>query len=223
MKQQWTRLATRFDALSLRERRLVAAAVVGGILLVGFTLFIDPGLARNRSLGQNIERQTAEALALEGQIAALEPQFRADPDAGAKRRIAELEASLQEAEQRLKTAESGLVPPERMPRVLEAVLARHPALRLVSLKTLKPAGVLGGDARDEAIKVPVSAFGLYRHGVEIRLEGSFADLLAYVADLERAQPGLLWGEARLDAEEHPRDVLSVVIYTLSSDKAWLAI
>ena len=42
LQAQWKKLGTRFDAFSQRERALLAAAVVGGVLLIGFTLLIDP-------------------------------------------------------------------------------------------------------------------------------------------------------------------------------------
>lgn len=226
MKALWLSLAGRFNRFSLRERRLLALALVGGILLIGFTLFIDPGLARTRSLRQSIDRQTTELAGFQAQLAALDQQLQADPDAARKAEIAQLEVKLTELAQRLQAAENGLLPPERMNALLETILRRHPGLRLVSLKTLKPVGILsaaakGADKADAAAKG--QDFDIYRHGVEVRLEGSFAELQAYVADLEKDQPGLLWGEIRLGAEEYPRNLLTVVVFTLSSDKAWLAI
>ena len=44
MKASWLALAARYDALQLRERWLVAAAVLGGILLIGYSLFVDPAM-----------------------------------------------------------------------------------------------------------------------------------------------------------------------------------
>lgn len=224
MKARWQKLAARFEALSRRERALVAAALVGGTLLVGFVLLIDPVAARNKSMRQGIERQSAELAGLQSQLAALENQLRADPDAARKQQIQDLAVSLQDLGKRLRAAENGLVPPERMNSLLEAMLRRHPGLRLVSLKTLKPTGILGVPAAADG--KPESAAGsleIYRHGVELRLEGSFGDLQAYVEQLEKEQPRLLWGEMALRVEEHPRAMLTLVIYTLSAEKAWLAI
>lgn len=224
MKASWQKLAARFEALSRRERTLVAAALVGGTLLVGFVLAVDPVAVRNKNMRQGIERQSAELAGLQSQLAALENQLRVDPDAARKQQIQDLNAALQDLGKRLRAAESGLVPPERMNSLLEAMLRRHPGLRLVSLKTLKPASILGVQAA--AGGTPESGAGsleIYRHGVELRLEGSFGDLQAYVEQLEKEQPRLLWGEMALRVEEHPRAMLTLVIYTLSAEKAWLAI
>ena len=225
MKALWQRLASRFDAYSLRERALVALALIGGTLLVGLSAFVDPVSTRNRVARQNIERQVSELAAAQAQLTTLEAQVRNDPDAARKAEIQNLQNNLQQLGQRLQAAESGLLPPERMNAVLESLLKRHPGVHLASLKTLKPVSIFPatpakGDGKAEP---PARDFDIYRHGVEIRLEGSYNDLHAYLANLDQEQKKLLWGEARLSVEEHPRALLTVVLYTLSSDKAWLAL
>ena len=67
------------------------------------------------------------------------------------------------------------------------------------------------------------AFDLYRHGVELKLEGSFTELHAYLSALERQEKRLLWGALRFEVQEHPRSRLTLLIYTLSTDKAWLTL
>ena len=44
MKAQWLKLAARFDAMQLRERWLVVAAILGGIVMIGYSLIIDPAI-----------------------------------------------------------------------------------------------------------------------------------------------------------------------------------
>jgi MSHA biogenesis protein MshJ len=69
---------------------------------------------------------------------------------------------------------------------------------------------------------PVVNAELYRHGVELAVEGSYADLMSYLAALE-ALPGprLLWGGVKLKVEHHPTVQLSLTVYTLSLNRAWL--
>lgn len=63
---------------------------------------------------------------------------------------------------------------------------------------------------------------LYRHGVEITVEGNYGDLMNYLASLENLPgPRLLWGGMRLKVEHHPAVQLSLTVYTLSLDRAWL--
>lgn len=221
----WKRFAARFDALSLRERRLIALAMTGGVLLIGYSALVDPVLAANRTLRSGIERQAADLAGLQSQLAGLEAQAQKDPNAALKADIAQQRARLQALAERLQTSEGALVPPERMNAVLENLLKRHPGLRLISLKTLKPSGILAGRQAKTDNSNPQTplAFDLYRHGVEIRMEGSFADQYAYLVELERSQPGLLWENVRLQVGEHPKNEMTLVVYTLSPEKAWLAL
>ena len=64
---------------------------------------------------------------------------------------------------------------------------------------------------------------LYRHGVELVLEGGFNDLLAYLLAAEALPQRMLWGSVSLKVEQHPRSVLTLRVYTLSRDRHWLEI
>ncbi len=64
---------------------------------------------------------------------------------------------------------------------------------------------------------------LYRHGVQITVEGSFADLLTYVQALEAMPQRMLWGDVSFKVEQYPRAALSLQLYTISRDRHWLEI
>jgi len=97
-------------------------------------------------------------------------------------------------------------------------------VRVIGLKTLAPQDLRGAVAAAPATSAPAAAPGpaLYRHGVEITVEGPYADLMGYLAALE-ALPGpkLLWGGVKLKVERHPAVQLSFTVYTLSLDRAWI--
>lgn len=225
LKQQWEKLAVRFNAYSQRERTLLAAAVIGGVLLIGFSLLIDPNLTRARIAERLAQQQKNDVLGVEAQLQSLKAQLQVDPDAGRKAEIEKLRNELQRVESAVRNLEGGLVAPEKMNVVLERLLAGNSNLRLLSLKSLAPVNLAdAGKASDEDGKIaPSSMLALYRHGVEVRLEGTYADLHGWLSQLENTQEKILWGDVRLQVTEHPRSVLSLVIFTLSTDKAWLAI
>jgi MSHA biogenesis protein MshJ len=228
LSTQWKQLGARFDAYSQRERALLAAALILGTLLLGNSLLVDPNFARAKIAQRLGEQQAMEATSLESQITVTKAQLQVDPDAGRKAEIVRLKAALATVENNLKALEGSLVPPEQMNSLLEQLLASNTRLRLVSLKSLAPINLAAAGKTEEAAKLPLPAaqtkeLGLYKHGVEIRLEGSYADLYAWMSQLESTQRKLLWGDVRFTVVEHPRSVLSLTVYTLSTDKAWLAI
>ena len=142
-----------------------------------------------------------------------------------------MKTKLGELAARFAVMENSLVPPERMPNLLEALIGRNSGLRLISLRTLPVTPVLdkgaakapeGALPADKPVEAPPAA-GLYKHGVEIRLEGGYQELAAYLARLEKSPQKLLWSSASLSADKHPKLVLTLTVFTLSLDRTWLIV
>ena len=225
ISQQWNALNRKYAALSRRERLLVALALVLGPLLIINALFVDPQWSRNKAMQNSIATQSAALVAMQTQAASLQQEMSVDPDAGKKAELAALVAQRGEMDGQLRQVGSALVRPEEMNVLLEGLLMRHSGLRLVSLKTLAPQGVLREkEPIKEADGKPVErAFDLYRHGVEIRVEGSFGQLQDYLAQLEKLPQRLLWEQLSYRVIDYPRSEMSLTVYTLSSDKTWLTL
>lgn len=227
IRQRWQHLLARYDALSRRERGLVAAAVVGGVLLIGNALFIDLPLARASVQTRQMAAERNELATLQAQLASLQRDLR-DPNEENRQRLAAIGNEMQGLRAELLRHEQQLVPPREIPGLLERLLTRHAALRLVSLKTLP--GRLANAPEDSAAAAPSGepaargkgTIEVWRHGVEIRLRGSYADLSDYVADLESLPQRLVWGEATLSAD-YPKSELQLKLYSYSLDRAWLSL
>jgi MSHA biogenesis protein MshJ len=65
--------------------------------------------------------------------------------------------------------------------------------------------------------------GVFKHGVQITLQGSYGDMYEYLARLEKLPWHMFWSRASLSASDYPHLTLTVTIYTLSLDKAWLVV
>lgn len=216
MKALWQKIAARYDALQRRERWLVALAVPAGIVLIGFAAFIDPALRRTQLAERNAAAQQAQMAAVQAQMAALQAPER-NPDVAARAELANLKKQLDELAVRLRALEVSLVPPEQMAGLLEDMIGKRSGLRLLSLKTLAAAPFIEKKESEE------KTAGLYKHGVEIRLEGSYGELAAYLERLEKSRMKLLWSSVALTADKHPRLVLTLTVYSLSLDKTWLVV
>lgn len=225
LRQFWNRLNARYAALTRRERVLVALAVVMGPLLIGNALLLSPQQARVKGLENGIAAQAASATQLQVEVGNLQQELNTDPNAGRKAELAALNVERERQDEQLRQFSSVLVRPEEMNGLLERLLMKNGGLRLVSLKTLAPQSVLEhGEASKESDGKPLErSFDLYRHGVEIRLEGSYGQIQAYLAQLEKLQHRLLWGQLSYRVIEHPKAELTLTVYTLSPDKAWLAL
>jgi MSHA biogenesis protein MshJ len=227
MKALAGKLAQRYDALQLRERWLVAAAILGAIVLVGHGLFVAPAQTRARLAERSLSEQQVQLSALNAQMLAMQSPNQ-DPNVAARAELDSLKKQLAEQAARIALMESALVPPHQMAGLLEEMIGRRSGLRLLSLKTLPVAAALEKKAVAGAAEsgkpgvVPTKATdGLFKHGVEITLEGSYQELAAYLERLEQAKPKLLWSGVSLSADKHPRLVLTLTAYSLSLERAWL--
>lgn len=231
-KERWVAIAARFNGYSQRERALLAAATIGGVFMLGMTLLIDPNFVRSRAAVQQIAQATQDLGTTRVQLQSLRSQLQIDPDAAKRAEVATLQKELATVDAALKNLETGLVAPEQMNSVLERLLSRNAQVKLISFKSLTPVnlaagisdGSKGADASKVAEAMPSAGLpGLYRHGVELRLEGRYADLLAWVSQLESSQQKVLWGDVRFSVTEYPQAVLTLTVYTLNMERSWLEI
>jgi MSHA biogenesis protein MshJ len=229
----WQKYAGQIDALAERERVMVFIAALAVVVFIGYSLFIDPAMARRKALALQMAQQQTEMQGLQMQIAELEKR-RANPEAANLAQRDDLKRRIAALDDALKGKQQGLVPAQKMQAVLQDVLARNPRLQIVSLRTLPVTPLVERPAKDDktdgappaaanAGKLMAGDGGIFKHGVQITLRGSYADLHDYLARLEKLPWRMFWSRASLNAEDYPRLVLTVTIYTLSLDKAWLEV
>ena len=234
LKDRWQAWSARFAALQQREKIMVIGAIGVAILFGGFTLWIEPGQLQTTRLKKTLDQQQAEQTQLSTQLTALAAQ-NTDPNAANREALQKLRDQLSGTDRDLKTFDRTLVAPTQAPALLQTLLARHRGLKMVSLATQAPQPLIAppvskepaekvkpDKARtDEAQQMPGG--NIYKHGIEIKVAGSYPDLLAYVADLEASPQKLLWGDMRLAVTNHPISELTLTVYTLSLDATWLVV
>lgn len=227
---KWRQWADAFLIRPRRERATLAAALVfgGGFLLFNFA--IDPALRATQAAHAEAAAARAEQTVLQAQLA----QLKAMPDADAanRQKLVRLKDELNTLNARLAGFEQGMVPPARMRDFLRDLLARNRGVELLELKTLPPQPVAApARAVSDAAAATVAAPGetpaqdasavIWQHGIELKLAGSYNDLLNTLAELESMRERLLWNSAGLTVEKYPRNILVLRVYTLSLDQNWL--
>lgn len=221
VSKHWQQLEKKYAALSLRERAMVALAILAAVVYLGNALWVGPIFARAENFARQTKQQEKELLELQSQLDMLQAKIAVDPNAALKKSLAEVGQQTAAVDARLREFESSLVPPERMGAVLGNLLRQVKGVRLLSLKTLPAEALLGGGkgAQDE----PAPAVNMFKHGFELKIEGNYLDLMAYVAELEKQPQQLLWQRASLTVPEYPTAQLTLTFFSLSLDKDWLAL
>lgn len=221
----WAKYVAWFGARAPRERLILAAATVFGILFVGFNFFVEPALLRAKKANRGIAEANNAIPALEQALAGLNSAAN-DPDARLRKEQEQLAATWAEQAQRFAVIERRAVPAKAMPAMLENLVGRSPGLQLVALRTLPAEPLLkprpaSPDSKEPPPEPPKT--NLYRHSVELKVSGNYLALLDYLARLEREAPGLGWSHLSVDTARYPQSVLSVTVQTLSLDSAWLTL
>ncbi len=244
MKQAWARYSHWFNALKPRERNLVVVAVLALAGFVPYSLAIEPQLRESRRLSAQIETQGKLLASIRSDVAALAAS-NVDPDSANRERVAQLTRQLRTLDEGMRATQKGLVPADQMAKMLESLLDRNRGLRIVALRTLPPAPLLDrpaaapGQSDATTNSAPPSAgtpapgakaaqgqgtgAGIYRHGVELVLQGGYAELSAYLEQIERLPTQVFWSKAVLDAEAYPRVTLTLSIFTIGLEAAWLSV
>jgi len=225
VKEQWRQLVARFEALQTRERALVLAAAVFGTALVYDALVLQPLEARKKRLTQQVAESRQNIKATDHMVRAQETIV--DPSAVKRSYREALVKQLAEIDQGMQGLQRGLVPPERMAKVLEDMLAGSRGLQVMSLRTL-PAHRVETPGATPPVKgaKPSPAAPertVYEHSFEIALQGSYADLHEYLARLEKLPWRMFWGRLSVDTDHHPVLRVTLRVQTLSLSKAWLIV
>ena len=231
MKKQWQIISTRIDALTLRERAILFAGAAGLIIFLVFFFSLNPNYVKQRAMLQQIAQQQDKMNQIDAEILQTIEANTLDPDAAERARLVKVRADAQSLSESLTAMQEGMVAPERMTGMLEQILRTHRGLRLTSLRTLgdslpDPAPVSGAPVvvaagAPAAAATPAVAQLLHRHGVELVVQGNYADLVSYMAALENMQGRIFWGGAALKADTYPNATLSLTVYTINLDKKWL--
>lgn len=227
LRERVEKIAARVDALSLRERVLIFAAVAFLVTSLIDSLVLSPLLDKQRKLSTQVVQQQEKMKEIQAQITALLQARDQDANSPQRERIRVLRQQIADGEVYLKERRDRLVPPEKMAGLLQQVLRKNGSLQLVALSTLpvtpwieQPADMAEASS---AVQQAVAEGQIYKHGVRITVRGGYMDLLQYVSALEKLPTQMIWSEAKMSVVQYPAAELTLTLYTLSLDKTWLQI
>jgi MSHA biogenesis protein MshJ len=226
--------AQRLDALTRRERLMAFTAGAVLILFTAYQLGIGPALERGKQMAVRIADQKNQIAAAAAQKVELERALKQDPDAAVRERVTAKRRQIAEIDSQLSRLQRTLVPPQRMCAVLEQLVGNDRRVRIVRLRNLPAAPLVekdGGQASPAATtagpatpapEAQADNRHVYKHGVQVVVEGAYLDLLDYVARLEKQPWQVYWGRTVMTAD-YPKAQVELTLYTLSLDKAWLVV
>ena len=206
MLAQFQPYIDRIDALSLRERVLSFLAVCVVLVAIADNVLIEPTIARQKQVSAQIERQRGEIAAMQDKLKANVDAQSADKSGERRKELDQLVQELAALDRQIDERQRDLVPPDRMVTLLRDLLRRNRAVQIQSLRSLEPAAI----------------GGMFQHGVELVLTGSYLDVLSYLVSVEKLPARIFWGGISISGG-YPTVNVKLTLHTLSLNRSWLAI
>lgn len=211
LKAQWQAWADKLAALSQRERVLI---MLTGVVLVGSIAtygWLDAAVVRLEQdrLALSSAQRDLEIMDLENQ--GKQARLARDPDQNVRTQLVGVDEEIGKLDAALKAQTVDLIQAHEMPEVLEALLSRSANLHMVALTSLAPEPLMAGEQR----------INLFKHGIRLKLEGGYFDVYQYLKALEALPRHFYWKQFDYQVQEHPRAVVEMEIYTLSTSKEFI--
>lgn len=209
------RIATRVDAMSLRERAMLAIIIL--LLLWGGwqSFLMGPLGVQRKQAAERIENARNTVAGLNSSIQALASQRNNDPLAELRLQLELLQTQRKAVDGQLSDATRSLIDPQQMGSVLEAILAKQQGLRLLAIRSVP----------GEPLNLQ-SAAGLppiWRHGLRIEVEGGYLELLRFLQQIDALPWEFVWTDLSLAVDEQQRSRLTLTLHSLSLKSGWLGV
>ncbi len=222
MRDRLNKYLNKVDAMALRERVLIFVAIAFALVTMINSLFLEPLLAQQKHFSSLVVQQQEKMKETQAQLNDMLTARQLSKYSPQRERIRQLHEQIAQGDAFLNNTRDKLVPPEKMAHLLEDVLSSNTRLQLVALNTL-PVTLFSEPTADAAKNPSMQEKQIFKHGVQITVRGSYADLLQYLASLEKMPTQMFWGMAKLNVVQFPTSELTLTLYTLSLDKTWLQV
>ncbi|MGR5207498.1 type II secretion system protein GspM [Vibrio alfacsensis] len=214
MKEFWLSLEERFDEMSAREKVLVALCGLVAIVMLLFTLVLEPKLKEISSNDKRLSNVKLTNQKTEIDILRIQAQLKKDPNAEIDQDISDLLAESQYLSLQLSEIIEHLITPSQMAELLESVLEQQSGIYLLSLKTLPAEPITES-------KEASQYSGYYVHPVRMELMGDYFSILNYLSKLERLPTSYYWRSFNYKVDEYPKAKLVLEVYTLGSREEFI--
>lgn len=214
LKKQFQGFANRIDAMSLRERALIFVTLLVALYFLAVNVLFGPLNRENERWQQQLSQKRQETQALELQVQALANTGEV-PGSAKSNKLEALRENLKIMDADLGRVTSGLVSPREMARLMEQMLLRNRGLQVIKVESIQATPLQEGGGSTGAV--------VYKHGMHVEVKGGYLDTLRYLKSLEALPWKVFWGKVALKSEKYPDSRVSLVIYTISTNEAWIGL
>jgi MSHA biogenesis protein MshJ len=224
-------------ALSRRERWMIFGAGLFAVVGLLDTFLLQPQRDQLDSTRQEILKIQNDTVTLTEQMNTIASQAAPQPQSNAfQHDIDAVNAKIASQSSDLVRISAYMVPPQEMVVLLKKLLHKHTDVqvlemqslpvtdfiekqrKLIQVQTAPITGTPPAGAEDIWLNVP----HVYQHAVKVKLKGKYFALMDYAQSLKDIGQRVAWETAELKSD-YPENELTIQVYTLSGENAWLGI
>lgn len=236
MKQQWQQLGEKFQQITPREQVLIFISGLVLVVMLPFSLFIEGNLANIDKKKSSVAKLTRGNQDLSRSINEFSQALTQDPNQILKKEITQYEKRLAKIDEQLVTLTEELINPFEMRQALVQLLKLQKGVSILSLEVLPAEALLfsplSEDENSDKPKEPLIdsennkqevSLGLYRHAIQITLQGKYFQLRDYLKQLEDLPWKFFWHDFHYQLKEYPVSELKIEIYSLSINQEFVGV
>lgn len=237
MSNKWQEYSDYYLTLTAREQYLVFLTGLVAALFIIFYLFIDVPMADNKKSAQQIVRLQSSNQSLKVSVMEMQVALQRDPNEDIRGKIAQYESKLTKIDAKLLTLTSDLISPIQMRYALLDLLKLEKGVSLLSFELLGVQPLLANEpAKNTSVDKSASSekttdtkivspanLNLYRHGIKLKLSGSYFDLRDYLSQLENLSWKFFWQDFNFKLTEYPKSELEIEMYSLGTKKEFVGV
>lgn len=217
-------LQEKIDARNMRERGLLFLCVLALIYLF-WNLALQSGIDKEeQAVSAQLKDLKTQRQNLEVQVTGIAHALATDPNLEQKNHITRLKNEINALDSQLAGLSRGLISAADLPGILQEMLAKTSTLTLIRVQTLPVEELpLTFTKQGEGSGTEEISAGIFKHGVVLRVSGSYFQLLEFLRLLETSSWRFYWEQLDYRVTQYPNADILLRVYTLGAEKGRLGV
>jgi MSHA biogenesis protein MshJ len=229
VKESWKGYSEKFLTITPREQYLVLFAGLISIIFLFYSLVIDDKLVNIDKLNKQTKLISSSIKSSQTTIDILQQSLSKDPNIAIQKQIAQYENKLSSVNNELLLLTSDLINPIQMRYALIDLLKTQQSVSLLSFEVMEAEPMITEKDTEESTETVEStekndqSLTLYKHGIKLKLKGSYFKLRDYLSQLENMEWTFFWQKFDYQLIEYPNSELVIEMYSLSTKKEFVGV
>lgn len=227
-------LQEKIDARVFRERLLIFLSVVAFVYILWDVLLQTPIENKKKAVTAQFALLAAQQNENQIKIAELNKTILVDPNKTKEDQVKQLQVDVDALDAKLLQVSEGLVNSKQLPQMLQDVLLKTSKLTLLDVATLpvhelQMETVTGevnrwdNKSKKNTRVQELRDLGIYEHVVEMRVAGTYFQVVQFVTALEALPWRFYWQRLDYKVTQYPNAEIILRVYTLSSEEGLLGV